>query len=96
MAKKETSIDVKGYESTFLVQKTSRYQAEVTGSGYYTSMKHLKSSPPFQNRFISSFNSQVNPNILPRVNPQAIETFYLLSESDDALFTEDNNNLIIE
>jgi hypothetical protein len=95
MAKKQTSIDVKGFESAFLAQKTSRYQAEITGSGYYTSMKHLKSSPSFQNRFISSFNSQVNPTILPQVNSSIIEILYLSTESGDDLITEDNNNLTI-
>lgn len=101
MARKQTSIDVQGFETTFLVQKTSRLQPIISGSGYYTNMKHLKNGTSFPNRFVSSFNSQVNPTILPGftgggTGGPVVETSYVLSELDEPIITEDDNNLIIE
>jgi len=64
-------------------------------------MKHLKSGTPFQNRFVSSFDSQVNPAILPGLvggypGSAPVQTSYVLSELDQPLITEDDNNLTIE
>jgi len=100
MSRKETSIDIKGFESTFLVQKTSRLQANITGSGYYSKIKTSRGTS-FSNTFVSSFNSQVNPTILPgsiqgSQVPTPIEISYILSELDESMLTEDSNNLIIE
>jgi len=97
MARKETSIDIKGFESTFLVQKTSRLQPDDPNpKEYYKSIKHLRRSIPFQDRFASSFDSQINPTILPERIESSIEISYIISELDEPMLTEDNNNLIIE
>lgn len=103
MARKQTSIDVQGFETTFIIQKRSSLQPVLSGSGYYTRRVHLRGTTPFANRFIGSFDSQVNPTILPgaiidnnQSTPTPIEIDYILSESNDILITEDNNNLIIE
>lgn len=101
MARKETIINFQGFETTFLIQKKSRLQPTISGSGYYTSMKHLNNGPSFANRFLGSFNSQVNPTILPgftgaEESTPIIETSYVLSELDEPIITEDDNNLIIE
>lgn len=100
MARKETSIDIKGFESTFLVQKTSRLQATITGSGYYTTIKHLNSGVSFPNKALGSFNSQVVPTILPGtpvgISAAPVEISYVLSELDEPIITEDNNNIITE
>ena len=97
MARKETSIDIKGFESTFLVQKKSRLQPDDPNpKEYYKLIKHMKRGIPFQDRFASSFDSQINPTVLPAKIEPSIETSYILSELSESIITENNNNLIIE
>lgn len=67
--------------------------------GYYTSTKHLKDEIKPQDAFVSSFDNQVVPDILPGVTvPELFVTSvdYLATELNDVLLTEDNNNLILE
>lgn len=48
-----------------LNDKTSTLQPEPTGTTYYAQRRHLRSAIPFADRFVSSFDSQINPSILP-------------------------------
>ena len=67
---------------------------------YYVYVKHLKGQPFSQNAFISAFNSQVVPTILPVVYGVSgvlpTETDYILSELFEPLLTEFSENLITE
>lgn len=86
--------------STFLAGKVSKFMPEpVPRTGYYVSTKHLKDEIKPEEAFVSSFDNQVVPSILPSLTgPEpVIPSFdYLATELNDVLLTEDNNNLILE
>lgn len=86
--------------STFLAGKVSKFMPEpVPRPGYYVSTKHLKDEIKPEEAFVSSFDNQVVPSILPSLTgPESvIPSFdYLATELNDVLLTEDNNNLILE
>jgi hypothetical protein len=67
---------------------------------YYVYVKHMKGQPFSQNAFISSFNSEVVPTILPGIygvsGVMPTETNYILSELFEPLLTEFSDNLITE
>ena len=86
--------------STFLVGKASKFMPEpVPRPGYYISTKHLKDEIKPEEAFVSSFDNQVVPNILPSLTgPESVipDINYLATELNDVFLTEDNNNLILE
>lgn len=86
--------------STFLAGRVSKFMPEaVPRPGYYTSTKHLKDEIKPEDAFISSFDNQVVPSILPSLTgpePTIPSVDYLATELNDVLLTEDNNNLILE
>lgn len=86
--------------STFLAGKTSKFMPEpVPRPGYYISTKHLKDEIKPEEAFVSSFDNQVVPNILPSLTgpePAIPSIDYLATELNDVLLTEDDNNLILE
>ena len=86
--------------STFLVGKASKFMPEtIRRPGYYTSTKHLRDEVTPEEAFVSSFDNQVVPNILPSLTgPESVIPVinYLATELNDVLLTEDNNNLILE
>jgi hypothetical protein len=85
--------------STFLVGKASKFMPDtVTRPGYYTSTRHLKDEVIPEESFVSSFDSQVIPNILPGTTQAGfVDTIvsYLATELNDTLTTEDGNNIIL-
>jgi hypothetical protein len=85
--------------STFLVGKASKFMPDtVTRPGYYTSTKHLRDEVTPEEAFVSSFDSQVAPNILPGLAPEEFQdtsVSYLATELNDTLMTEDDNNIIL-
>lgn len=102
MAYNKKDIFKKQIPGEFLVSKTSELQPVINESGYYTQKRHIRSAIPFSDRFIFSFDSQINPTILPgnllglSKSQVPIEVSYMLSELNEPLMSEDNNNLIIE
>lgn len=101
MAYNKIELFKKQNQGEFLVSKTSALQIFPSASGYYVQRKHIRSGISLSDRFISSFNSQINPTILPGSfgdveGELPIETSYILSELSEPLLSEDNNNLIIE
>jgi hypothetical protein len=85
--------------STFLVGKASKFMPEtIKRPGYYTSTKHLRDEVTPEEAFVSSFDSQVVPNILPGLAAEELidpNISYLTTELNDTLMTEDDNNIIL-
>ena len=85
--------------STFLVGKASKFMPDtVKRPGYYTSTKHLRDEVTPEEAFVSSFDSQIAPNILPGASQgefQDTSVSYLTTELNDSLITEDDNNIIL-
>lgn len=88
-------------EGSFIGNKTSKFQPEPPGTRYYIKTRHIVGAAP-ANSFLSSFNSQIVPTILPGVVPPGetpappVQTFRLLNESGQPLLTEFSNNLRTE
>ena len=78
-----------------LISKTSKYGAPEPLK-YYKSKEQIKANGSMALASEGSFDSQVNPNILPGeiFSPQD-NTSFLISELDEFLITEDNNNIIL-
>jgi hypothetical protein len=78
-----------------LISKTSKYGAPEPLK-YYKSKEQIKANGSMALASEGSFDSQVNPNILPGelFVPQD-NTSFLVSELDEFLITEDNNNIIL-
>jgi hypothetical protein len=86
--------------STFLVGKASKFMPEtIRRPGYYTSTKHLRDEVTPEEAFVSSFDNQVVPNILPslgQIESPDSNISYLTTELNNILMTEDDNNIILE
>lgn len=78
-----------------LISKTSKYGAPEPLK-YYKSKKQIKANGSMALATEGSFDSQVNPNILPgEVFLKSQDISFLVSELDEFLITEDNNNITI-
>lgn len=84
-------------EKSFLIEKKSSLGFTPTGSGYFDRMRYHKTGIPLSTKFNFSFNSQINPTILPGVDQSIASTvpIYVISEDGDFLLTEDSNNIIL-
>jgi hypothetical protein len=86
-------------EKSFLIEllKKSTLGFSPTGSGYFDRMKYQKTGLPLSTKFNFSFNSEINPTILPGINDSISSTIpiYIISEDGDFLLTEDSNNIIL-
>jgi hypothetical protein len=85
-------------EKSFLVQKKSNLAFSPTGSSYFDRMRYTRSGIPLSTKFDFSFNSNINPTILPGIN-ESISSLddgdvYIVSETGEFLLTEDNNYII--
>jgi len=86
----------KGSREGFLLNRTSKFQAENSKKlPYYTFTKYTRGFGSFENLFIFSFNSEINPNILPSQYPLLPEGA-LLSEYLNPLVTEMGDYLVYE
>jgi len=78
-----------------LIIKTSKYGAPEPLK-YYKSREQIKANGSMALAAQGSFDSQMNPNILPgELFLQQQNISFLVSELDAFLITEDDNNIII-
>lgn len=83
--------------SKFLVGKVSNFSPEPAPQvPYHQRLRHTKSKRSFQNRFLTSFDTQVIPYVLAGEILPPIETFRLLSEINQSMITELGDYIILD
>jgi hypothetical protein len=89
-----------GSREGFLLGINSKFQVKNSKKiPYYIITKHTRGTRTFQDTFISSFNSEINPNLLPGfsgVSDVVILDKLILTEFDSPITTEIGDYLLIE